>query len=69
LNLDKFEPAVDRIYFTLKRFQNSGLEPEALVLLGETRLKMHQYAEAREVFSSLLAKYPASAFTLPARSF
>jgi len=69
LNQDKFEPAVDRIYYTLKRFQSSGLEPEAMALLGETRLKMHQYAEAREIFSSLLAKYPASAFTLPARRF
>jgi len=69
LNQDKFEPAVSRIYYALKRFQRSGLEPEALALLGETRLKMHQYQEAREVFSTILAKYPASAFTLPARRF
>lgn len=69
LNQDKFEPAVDRIYYALKRFQGSGLEPEALVLLGETRLKMQQYKEARELFSTVLARYHASAFTLPARQF
>jgi outer membrane protein assembly factor BamD len=69
LNQDKFEPAVDRIHYALKRFKGSGLEPEALVLLGETRLKMHQYAEAREVFTTVLAKYHSSAFTLSASRF
>jgi|SRR5664279_2947712 len=69
LNQDKFAPAAERIFYALSRFHSSGLEPEALVLLGETRLKMHQYAEAREVFSTVLAKYPASAFILPARRF
>ena len=69
LNQDMFEPAVDRIHYALKRFQGSGLEAEGLVLLGETRLKMHQYAEAREIFNSLLARFPSSAFTSPARRF
>lgn len=39
LNQDMFEPAIDRVQYALKHFQVSGLEPEALVLLGETRLK------------------------------
>jgi outer membrane protein assembly factor BamD len=69
LNQDKFEPAADRIQYALKRFQTSGLEPEALVMLGETHLKMHQYAQARQIFNSVLSRYPASAFTLPARRF
>ncbi len=69
LNQDMFEPAIDRVQYALKHFQVSGLEPEALVLLGETRLKMHQYAEARLIFNSILSRYPASAFTLPARRF
>jgi len=69
LNQDKFEPAVDRAQYALSHFKISGLEPEALLLLGETRLKMHQYEEARRVFNSILSKYPASAFTISARRF
>ena len=69
LNQDKFEPAVDRLHYALKRFQGSGLEPEALVMLGEARLKMHQYDEARQVFTAVLTRFSSSAFTLPARKF
>jgi outer membrane protein assembly factor BamD len=69
LNQDKFEPAADRILYALKKFHHSGLEPEALVLLGETRLKMHQYAEARASFLTVVNEFPASAFTLPAQRF
>ena len=69
LNQDKFEPAVERVQYALKHFRVSGLEPEALVILGETRLKMHQYDEARQVFNTVIAEYPASAFTIAARRF
>ena len=69
LNLDKLAPAAERVIYALQKFRNSGLEPEALVLLGETRLKMHQYAEARVHFQTVLKQYPASAFTLPAQRF
>lgn len=65
----KFQPAADRIIYAITKFKNSGLEPEALVLLGETRLKMHQYAEAREHFQTVLKVFPGSAFTLPAQRF
>ncbi len=69
LGQDNFVAAADRVEYALKRFKGSGLEPEALVLLGETRLKMHKYAEAREIFASVLSLYPASAFTISARKF
>ena len=69
LGQDKFEAAVGRAEYALKRFKVSGLEPEALVLLGETRLKMHKYAEAREVFLTVLTRFPSSAFTISARKF
>jgi outer membrane protein assembly factor BamD len=69
LTQDKFEPAAERVVYALQKFHNSGLEPEALVLLGETRLKMHRYAEAKAHFMAVIAQYPASAFTLPAQRF
>lgn len=69
LNQDKYAPAADRIIYALTKFRSSGLEPEALVLLGETRLKMHQYAEAKAHFMTVIQQFPASAFTQPALRF
>ena len=41
----------------------SGLEPDALLLLGETYLKMHKWNEARSSFATILQQYPRSALT------
>lgn len=64
-----FEAAVARIQYALTNCAGSGLDAEAMVLLGETQLKLQQDAEARETFEALLAKYPESAFTVAARRF
>jgi outer membrane protein assembly factor BamD len=69
LREDNFKAAVARVEHALKSFPSSGLEPEALVLLGETYLKMHKPREARDTFARLLEEYPDSAFVVPARGF
>jgi outer membrane protein assembly factor BamD len=69
LRRDDYEAAVARTQYALHNYDGSGLEPEAMVLLGETYLKMHKPAEARSVFKLMLAKYPASAFTTAANNF
>jgi outer membrane protein assembly factor BamD len=69
LRVDNFEAAVSRIQYALRNFDASGLEPEAMVLLGETYLKMKKTAEARETFSRVLSMFPESPFTVPAKSF
>jgi outer membrane protein assembly factor BamD len=66
---DNFEAAVRRTQFALKTFPQSGLEPEALVLLGETYLKMKERDKAGAAFRLVLSKYPDSAFVVPARRF
>ncbi|MBN1612681.1 MAG: tetratricopeptide repeat protein [Polyangiaceae bacterium] len=66
---DNFKAAVARVEHALKSFPSSGLEPEALVLLGETYLKMHEKQDARETFARVLRDYPDSAFVVPARGF
>lgn len=66
---DNFEAAAARARYALRTYENSGLEPEALVLLGETYLKMKKRREARETFNRIIASYPASPFVLPARAF
>lgn len=47
----------------------SGLEPEALVLLGETYLKMKQLPEAREAFEAVTRDYPESPLVVQARNY
>jgi outer membrane protein assembly factor BamD len=69
LRRDEFEAAVWRAQYALRNYDGSGLEPEAMVLLGETYLKMHKPAEARSAFSQVLAKYPSSAFSTAAKNF
>jgi hypothetical protein len=49
--------------------QASGLEPEALLLLGETYLKMHKWTEARAQFETIVSRFQDSGLTLPARNF
>ena len=69
LQKENFEASVKRIQYALRQYDGSGLEPEAMVLLGETYLKMKKVAEAGEVFRQLLAVYPGSPFTDAARQF
>ena len=69
LRRDEFEATVGRAKYALRTYDGSGLEPEVMVLLGETYLKMHKQADARSTFSQVLAKYPTSAFSTPARKF
>lgn len=69
LRRDNYGAAVARAQYALRNFEGSGLEPEAMVLLGETYLKMHQVADAKQTFAQVLTKYPTSAFTATAKNF
>jgi outer membrane protein assembly factor BamD len=81
LQRDNYEAAVLRVQYALRTFSagvggpagqpqnDSGLEPEALLLLGETYLKMHKWPEAREAFTTIVARYGASGLTVPARNY
>jgi outer membrane protein assembly factor BamD len=69
LRRDEFEAAVARCQYSLTNYQDSGLDPEALVLLGETYLKMKEPDLARAKFQLVLDKYGDSAFTVTAKRF
>jgi outer membrane protein assembly factor BamD len=47
----------------------SSLEAEALLLLGETRLKMHQPDRAQIVFEAILRDFPESGFVIAAQKY
>jgi outer membrane protein assembly factor BamD len=69
LDRDNFEAAIARGNYALDNYPGSGLEPEALVLLGETYLKMQRPKEARTVFRKVLSAYADSPFAVPAKKF
>jgi outer membrane protein assembly factor BamD len=66
---DRFEAAMARAQYCLRTFAGSGLEPEAVVLLGEVFLKMKQPRRASALFKHVITQYPASPFTITARRF
>ena len=83
LQRDNFEAAVLRIQYSLRTFAappnlreaqpgesvDSGLEAEALLLLGEVYLKMHKFVDARESFFVLLKDYPRSPLVVQANNY
>ena len=68
LRRDRFEAAVARVDYALRNYPSSGLDPEALVLKGETLLKMKRRAEARAVFQAVIRDW-GGPFAVPAQRF
>lgn len=54
LKEDAFDATIGRIDYLLTTYPGSGLDAEALVLKGETLLKMKKKDEAREVFQRVV---------------
>jgi outer membrane protein assembly factor BamD len=69
LKQDVYAPAVERVKYALEHYPDSGLEAEALVLLGQVYLEMKRPDEARAQFLRVLEHYPASPFQIPARNY
>lgn len=69
LRENHYDGALSRIEYALVNYKDTGLEPEALVLLGETQLKKGEREEARAAFELVLQRYPESPFAEPARRF
>lgn len=69
LRSDQFAAAAARCLYAIEHYRTSGMAPEALVLLGETYLRMHRQKDAKDAFSRVLSEYPESAFTIAATNF
>jgi outer membrane protein assembly factor BamD len=68
LREEAFDAAVARISYALDKYPRSGLDAEALVLKGETLLKMKKNGEARAVFEKVIAEQ-VSPFVQAAKNF
>lgn len=78
---DNYDAAVLRVQYAMRNFAagpqlkggpepvDSGLEAEALLLLGEVYLKMHKWKDARSQFDAIVRDYPKSALIVQAQNY
>jgi outer membrane protein assembly factor BamD len=81
LDRTNYEAAVSRVQYALRNYGAalaseagtvtvaSDLAAEALLLLGETYLKMHKWSEARQAFQSIVHDYGQSGLVVQARDY
>lgn len=69
LDRDEYPPAIERVSYALDRYRQSGLEAEAVTLMGETYLKMRDTPKAVAAFQRVLREYPRSPFVVPASEY
>ena len=69
LRRDSYPAAVARIKYALEHYPASGLEAEALVLLGQTYLEMQRPEQARAQFRRVLTRHGDSPFGVAARNY
>jgi outer membrane protein assembly factor BamD len=80
LNKDNYDAAVARVQYALRNFSGgavakgevglpSGLEPEALLLLGEVYLRMHKWQDARSAFVTIVQHFGHSPLIVQAKGY
>jgi outer membrane protein assembly factor BamD len=81
LGRDNYEAAVARIQYALHNYGPGGgvvhagiaadadLDAEALLLLGQTYLKMHKWTDARSAFEMIVHAYGGSPIVVQARDY
>jgi outer membrane protein assembly factor BamD len=77
---DNFDATIARIRYALTNYatgagphgeqsESSGLEAEALLLLGQTYLRVHKWGDARAAFESILRSYGQSPLAVQAQNY
>jgi outer membrane protein assembly factor BamD len=77
LKKDNYEAAVARVEFALHNYASearaeasgSDLEAEALLLLGQTYLRMQKWPDARQAFETIVHSFAGSPSAEPARNY
>ena len=69
LGRDRPRASIARLHTLLEDYEGSGVEPQALVLLGRTYLRLEQRSEARLAFGDVIQRYPESGYAVQARDF
>jgi outer membrane protein assembly factor BamD len=69
LQRDRPQATITRLRTLLDQYEGSGVEPEALLLLGRTYLHMREARQARLAFGALIDRFPESGFATQARNY
>ncbi|HHH27680.1 MAG TPA: tetratricopeptide repeat protein [Polyangiaceae bacterium] len=69
LGNDHPQAAVGRLRHLLDVYEGSGIEPEALLLLGRVFLHMRAVRDARRAFEELIERFPESGYAVQAHEF
>lgn len=69
LGRDQPTAAVGRLRTLLDVYDGSGIEPQALLLLGRVYLHMREVSDARRTFEELVERFPDSGYAEQAREF
>jgi outer membrane protein assembly factor BamD len=63
------QAAVLRLEIMLATYEGSGLEPQAMLLMGRTQLMLKDRTSAHSTFRELIARYPKSGSAVQAERF
>ena len=66
---DRPRATITRLERLLEDYEGSGLEPQALLLMGRTYLHMSEESHARRAFEELSERYPESGIAVQARAY
>jgi len=66
---ERYPAAINRLLGVIGNYEGSGLEPRALLQLGELYLRSNRQPEARGAFQALLESYPRSPQVEAARRY
>lgn len=69
LTRDRPQAAIGRLRHLLDVYEGSGIEPQALLLLGRVYLHMRETLDAQRAFEELIERFPESGYAEQAREF
>jgi len=69
LERDKPKATILRLETLLKQYPDAGVDPEVMLLLGKTYMKLDQNKKAKETFVTLVRKYPTDANSAKAKLY
>jgi len=69
LERDKPKATILRLEMLLKRYPDAGVDPEVMLLLGQTYMKLDEKKKARSTFAGLIKRYPNDSHSAKARLY
>ena len=69
LERDKPKATILRLEALLNKYPDAGVDPQVMLLLGQTYLKLEEHDKARKTFADLIKKHPDDAHSKKARLY